>query len=391
MRSLFQRIRIKAVAVVVGGALAVGGCTESDPGQPGGSPAPGGGAPAAGRTGSAELTVVDGRLRRTTWAIARRLHVAGEEKAQKLPAPVQSQFVGTLSPAAVTSPGDERVIAYSAFHRKRPVIRVRDVRRRADSIVDEGAYTLAWGREGGLAYFRGLTARVEDPARHTGHVVVRSSPASAPVQWTADAGRYAVSAWAGKRLVVHELGEEWPRLVVYDGPKRRRVLAERAALVAVSPDGTRAVVTKQPDPSPIVAVVDVASGRELGSFAFSDHVDPLRGQKISFVADSGGWGGETVIAAATGGLAVFRVAGDRITLEQLLGLDPDAFPTGLSEPRSDPTGRLFVAAAELMQRPRAGFSRTALMECDRIERRCVLGRSAPSFLPPRAVYNPSRP
>ncbi len=98
-----------------------------------------------------------------------------------------------------------------------------------------------------------------------------------------------------------------------------------------------------------------------------------------------------MIAAATGGVAVFRISEDEIALEELLGVDPDVFPLGLSEPKSDETGRYFVAGAELMKKPREAVPRVALIQCDRVERRCVRGRSAPSFQPPRPVYNPSRP
>jgi hypothetical protein len=220
---------------------------------------------------------------------------------------------------------------------------------------------------------------------------VRRSVESRPVRWTTDARRYIVSAWAGERLVVHELTRGWPNLVVLDGRKRKRVLAKGAALVALSPDGERAFVVKEPDPAPNVSVVDVANGREIATFTFSDEVDPTRGERINYVADSGSWTGETVIAAVSGGLAVFRVRGDEIALDQLLGVDPDAFPLGLMEPKSDATGRFVVAVAELMQRPRAAVSRTAAVECDLEERLCVLGRSAPSYQPPRLVYNPSRP
>jgi hypothetical protein len=48
---------------------------------------------------------------------------------------------------------------------------------------------------------------VEDPAQYLGHVVVRASVESEPVRWIAKLGRYAGSAWAGERLIVHELGQ----------------------------------------------------------------------------------------------------------------------------------------------------------------------------------------
>ena len=342
---------------------------------------------------SAQLTVVDGQLRRATWALGDEVYGLPPARArEKLVGIVHAPLTGALSPAAILDPATERRLAYNSFARQRPVLRIHELDTNDDFVLDVGTYSPAWRRDGALAYFKGLEERVQDPVRHRGHVVVRATIDAAPVRWTDEPGVYVVSAWAGERLIVHERqGQAWPNVLVLDARGRKRVLVERAGLIAVSPDGTRAVVTKEPDPTPQLSVVEVATAEELASFTFSTEVDPIRGQPINYVADSGAWAGDTVIAAATRSLAVFRVSDDEIVLEELLGVDPDAFPTGVTEPKSDRTGRYVVAAAELMQRPRAAVTRTALMECDRVRRRCVLGRSAPSFQPPRVVYNPSRP
>lgn len=346
---------------------------------------------APGELESVQLTVAEGDLTRTAWAVRSNLYLPGRQDPEKLDGPVQAPLTGTLSPAAVDTPGSDGAIAYSSFLRKRPVVRAYSPADDTDVVIEEGAYSPVWGRDGGLAYFKGLTARVKDPARHLGHVVVRASPRSKPVRWSTTPRRYVPSAWAGEGLIVHELNRTWPTLLVFDGAKRRRVLAKRAGLVALSADGTRAFIAKEPDPSPAVAIIDIANGRELANFTFSDQAPPNGEAKINYVADSGAWAGETVIAAVTNGLAVFRVRGNDIKLEQLLGVDPNAFPTGLTEPKSDDSGRYISASAELMQEPGAVFTRTAILECDRVELRCALGPSAPSFLPPRLVYNPSRP
>ncbi len=89
----------------------------------------------------------------------------------------------------------------------------------------------------------------------------------------------------------------------------------------------RAFITKEPDPTPTVSVVDVANGREIETFTLSGEVEPIGGQPINYVADSGAWAGETVIAGVTGGLAVFGVRGTR-SCSKVLGVDPDAFPAG---------------------------------------------------------------
>lgn len=342
---------------------------------------------------TAELTVVDGRLRRTAWALGDKLYgVRGAKRPLELESPVHAPLTGTLSAAAAESPIAEEVIAYNAFSRKRPVLRLYDAAAQTDVVLDEGTYSFAWRGDGAIAYFKGLESRVEDPARHLGHVVVRESLSAQPVRWTTRPGRYVVSAWAGERLTVHELEKEsWPTLLVFDGVKRSRVLADRAVLIAISPDGSRAVVAKELRTQPVVALVEVATGRELAAFAFTNEVDPIVDQPINYVADSGAWAGDTIIAAVTKGVAVFRVAGDELALEELLFVHPEVFPLGLAEPVIDATGRYFTASAELQQRPRTVFSRTSLIECDRDTRRCVLDRSAPSFQPPRIVYDRSRP
>jgi hypothetical protein len=396
MRSLPDVMRIHAAALLLG-ALVLAGCSHPEPdrgegARPSASNA-GAAETATGSRESAELTVVDGELEQTTWVLQDQVYgLPGTQAPERLGGAVNAPFVGTLSPAAVPHPANDRLLAYNSFLEERPVLRVHDLEKGEDFVVDEGAYSLAWRRDGALAYFKGLTPSVQNPARDRGHVIVRASVESEPVRWTAEPGRYAVSAWVGERLIAHELGQEWPNLVVFDGPKRTRTLAKRAALVALSSDGEQAFITREPAPSPTVSAVDIANGDEVATFTFSDEVDPIRGQPINYVVDSGTWtGDDTVIASVTRGLAVFRVANDKIALEELLGVDPEAFPLGLTEPKSDESGRYVAASAELMQKPGAATSRTAIMECDRVERRCVLGRSGPSFLPPRLVYNPSRP
>ena len=345
------------------------------------------------RVESGELTVVDGELERTTWALENRIYgLPDQPSAETMRGLVHEPFTGTLAPVGAPSAADPRLIAYNSFADERPVLRVRNIVTDDDRIVDVDTYTFAWRRDGALAYFKGSNPAVEDPMRYRGHVVVRSSPRAKLVRWTSRPGRYAVSAWAGDRLLVHsQSGARWPDLIALEGPNRIRVIARRAALVALSPDGLRAFVTEEPKDAPAVSVVDVRTGRKVATLSLDGVGDPIVGDPINYVSDSGAWAGETVIAAVTRGVAVFRITDDEIDLEQLLGVHPEVFPLALSEPKLDETGRYFVAGAELQKKPRAAFSRTALMECDRIERRCRLDRSGPSFRPPRPVYNPSRP
>ncbi|MDQ4148381.1 MAG: hypothetical protein M3164_00040 [Actinomycetota bacterium] len=382
------------IGIAVVAAFVIASCTDAESerkGEPGRAASGAETAATNGPEGTfVDLEVEEGELERTIWTLGDQLYGLNEEP-RKLAGVVHSPLAGAYSPAAVLSPHDERLLAYGSFLDQRPVIRVHSLGSGSDSVVDKSAYSMAWHRDGALAYFKGVQPRVLDPARYPGHVIVRDTVDSRPVRWTDRAARYIVSAWAGDALIVHRLSRGWPNLVVFEGPGQRSVLARRAALVAVSPDGAHAFITREPDRAPVVAVVDVASGRELATLEFTGGLDPASGRGINYVAESGSWAGETVVAGVTDGLGVFNVTGEEINLQQVLAVDPNVFPIGLTEPKIDSSGRYVVSVAELMQRPRAAFSRTALMECDLVGHRCVVGRSAPSYQPPRPIYNPSRP
>ena len=214
MASLSHVMRIHAATLLLG-ALVLAGCSHSEPEREEGA------RPSASRAGtaetaagsregaeSAELAVVDGELERTTWVMQDQVYgLPGNGAPEKLGGVVNAPLAATFSPAAVPHPANNRLLAYNSFLEERPVLRVHDAARDKDSVVDEGTYSLAWRRDGALAYFKGLEPRVEDPAQYLGHAVVRASVESEPVRWMAELGRYAGSAWAGERLIVHELGQ----------------------------------------------------------------------------------------------------------------------------------------------------------------------------------------
>lgn len=314
----------------------------------------------------------------------------GQAAAERLAGPVHTPFTAALAPGAIPDGDPPRAIAYNSFSEKRPVIRLHDLATNEDFILDEGAYSIAWRYDGAIAYFKGLEPRVRKPAEYLGHVVVRASPRASPQPWTEEPGRYVVAAWAEDKLLVHRQTDEWPDLLVFDGAGRMRVLAKEAALVALSPDGTQAFITVRPDPTPAVEVVSLDNGAELTRFAFP--AGPSRGgQEVTYVADSGSWVGGRVVAGVSQGFAVFRIDGTRIGLEQLLRLDPEAFPLGATEPRLDESATRLFATVELQQRPRAALPRMGLLECDRINLRCEVTPPRPYLQPPRVLYNPSRP
>jgi hypothetical protein len=318
------------------------------------------------------------------WVAGDRIYgLGGRRDPEKLAAPVSAALVGTLSPAVVSDPSGAGVLAYNSWRAKRPVIRLRELATSRESLLDEGAVSLAWRQDGALAYFKALQPEFGDARRFTGHVVVRRSREAPPISWTREPGRYVVAAWARKRLLVYRIGKRWPDLLVLDGPARARVLTRAGALVAVSPDGGRAFVAKYGSSPPRVQVIDIARGDAVASWA-------ARGRAIRWLTEAGSWSGENVAVTASPGIAVFRVRSRRIDLEQVVRLPRDAFSAGVREPRFGHGGRL-VASAELTSRPREPIARAVVVECDRLRLRCEQAPSVSSALGPHLVYNPSRP
>jgi hypothetical protein len=313
-----------------------------------------------------------------TFVVGNRLYGAGA-RPRVLRAAVHAPLVANLAPPAVRR---GNVVAYNAWGRSRPAIRLHDLETGDDVVVEQGAYSLAWRSDGALATFHGVRRVVSDPRKYVGHVVVRAAPKAPGEAWTRRPGRYVVAAWAGKRLLAYRLQAGWPDLVVLDGPGRVRRLARAGPLVAVSPDGRRAFVATYGASPPVVRVLDVARGAELARLTLRP---PIR-----WVVESGSWTGDVVVATVSGGVAVFRVGARTIELVQHLRLPPASFAVGPLEPRTTDRRRI-VGWAELPSRPREPIPRAVLLQCDRVTARCVRGLEASSATPPRPVYNPSRP
>ena len=310
-----------------------------------------------------------------------RLYGLGTPDAEKLAAPINTNLIATLSPAAVPAPRG-RLLAYNSWRGRRPVLRLRGLETGRDRVLDEGALSAAWSADGRLAYFKALKADLDMPETYVGHVVVRRAPGAPPVRWTSKPGRYVVAAWSGDRVLAYRIGSSWPDLLAIDGKGGERLFAKAGALVAVSPDGRRAFVSTYGASPPVVRVIDVESGEELAGRTIT---------RLRWLTESGSWSGDAVAATANAGVAVFRVSARSIVLEQVLGFAASGFSLGPFEPRLDPTARRIVAWAELEPRPRQALAQAALVECDRVTLRCVRAAVGNSAAPPRPVYNPSRP
>ena len=352
-------------------------------------------APAEAPPRSGFVEVVAGSLSsRPPHVLGRLLYeLEGAAPGARLAARVNAAFVGTFGPPALAADG---VVLYHAFSEGTPVLRLHDLDQGRDRVLVRGASSFALRGDGALAYVEG---RYREPAAQgfVGHVVVRPSLRAKPLRWTRSEAHYVAAAWAGRTLLVHRFAGGRSDVLAFDRPGGRRVLARRAFFVALSPDGTRAVVADQSTP-PAVRVVDVETGRELARYAFGAEQDPLDGQPVLYVGGSGSWAGELIVAPASGGLAVFR-ADEReleLELEQMLYFDPRDFPSGIWEPRTDGDGRHIVAWGEITIGAPPSLSQAAaeaaILECDRLLLRCVEGRRGQlHYAPPRPLYDPSRP
>jgi hypothetical protein len=328
-------------------------------------------------------------------------HVAGDrlygltpgDRGEILAHGVNATFIATLSPAAVPEPTDRSTIAYNSWEEEGPSLRLFDTASGEDRLIDRGAFSVAWRRDGALAYFKARDPMVDLEAgeRPIGHVVVRASPNQEADRWTTKPGNYVVAAWAGERLLVYRIGDgKWPDLLVLERPGRVRLLAGDGALIAVSPEGDRAFLTTYGASPPSVQVVDVAEGHQVSSFAFGGGAPPAA-RGIRWVVEAGSWVEDLVVAKASPGLVVFRVEPGSIRLDQILRLGSAPFPLGLFEPRLDPSGERIVAWAQLEELPRQPLPDAALVQCDRRTLQCVQGQPLSSGLGLRLVYNPSRP
>jgi len=182
----------------------------------------------------------------------------------------------------------------------RPSVRVKDLTDGSDTVVADGARTVAVDRHGRIAFGRGVHPNDDITYRYPSDVLVQDSPDAEPHVWSSEPGEYLVSAWAGDRV----LAARWDRpnqmtdIVVLDGPGRQRTLARHAVLLALSPDGTTALVDRDEGPDGQsgrwrLELVDVATGT-------ARTVDLGRNEVSMAAVDDrpltvGSWVGDTVV------------------------------------------------------------------------------------------------
>ena len=191
------------------------------------------------------------------------------------------------------------------------------------------------------------------------------------VAWTSEPAHYVVYSWAGDRLLFYRIGlGEKAELLAAEGPGKIRPLADGSA-IAVSPDATQVAVLSEDATN--VRVLDVATGSEQSWLDVTTATPPL-----AWVAYSGSWVGEHIVAPASAGLAVFHAGSRSLELEQVLSLDRTQFPVGVQEPRFlDEAGNEIAASADIPP-AKGGGGVSFLLQCDRIARSCQRGEPAPA-------------
>jgi len=308
---------------------------------------------------------------------------------RELSATVSGAMMGPLSPVAVRS-GNGKLVAYNTWQALKtvdaeqsfsaqgiadgaglgvPSLRVHDDQGK-DFLVARGDYSAAWRHDGAIAFVQGADPVFRAGRTYTGQVVVQQAIHGRDVVWTTDTAHYVVYSWAGDRLLFYRFGlGEKTELLVADGPGKIRPLTEGTA-VAVSPDSTRVAVLSEDATN--VRVLDLASGRELAWLDVTTATPPLQ-----WIAYSGSWVGDNIVAPASSGLAVFHVGSSSLTLEQVLSLDRAQFPVGVQEPRFvDDAGEVVAASADVPPAKDGEGGVSFLLQCDRITRSCE--RSAPA-------------
>jgi hypothetical protein len=221
---------------------------------------------------------------------------------------------------------DRHAIGHHVF-----VLKVMDLGSGRTRRLAVGACSLAWSRFG-LAWVQGRTIHIKRSftTSFRGRVMVLAPGASRPVAW-APARRWDNLIWAGPHLLVSHETNRSPNgeLTLLDGPGHRRSVdgsarhgfSPSSAVVAVSPDGARAVLDTQGAPSAGPArltLLRVADDAVLSTARFAGGLEAA--------APDGDWLGSRIVATdgyLNGGtthppprLIVMHVRGNRLFVDR---------------------------------------------------------------------------
>jgi hypothetical protein len=273
-----------------------------------------------------------------------------------------------------------------------PSIYIHSLLDGQDTLLADGAFSLAWRSDNVVAYFEGLEREYRANERYLGRIMVRSSPSASPLPWTAEPDRYIAIAWAGDALLAYrELEGEQLDLLVLDGPYRSRVLAIGGTLVAVSPDGTK-VLVNMPGPNPEAALLDVGSGLRLATLELGRLRVGGSNLSLQYLGNGGSWVKDLVVAESDLGIVIVSVRDTVMEVSRILPLIPRPFRMGIHEPQFiGDTGTRFVGWAPIPGKGGQAKNRLYVyVDCDLMSSVCIEGaaRTERTFY---EVYNPSRP
>jgi hypothetical protein len=243
--------------------------------------------------------------------------------------------------------------------------------------------------DGAIAYFKGDNTHFRAGEPFLGEILVRPQVSAPPEQWTEEPARYVAVAWAGRTLLAYGgLEGEGEDVLALDRPGQIRTLAAEAFLVAVSPDGARAIVVPQNSVPPVAELVDVSNGDTLDTLVLGDRQEPNQVDP-GILAYAGSWLGNQVAAESQHGIVVLGVNGDSLSLESFLMFRSNEFPIMPHEPQLIDNGARVVGWVPIPGE--GGEAKGRLYEyvdCDIASGSCLEG-------PPRGdrffhpVYSPS--
>jgi hypothetical protein len=331
----------------------------------------------------------------------RRLHRFGSARPERLARPLFAPLLGSSTALVVPSPSGEEILYHawepSGDQAGVPVLRIYSGADGSERVLARGAQSAAWRQDGAVAYMQATVPRYAPTPTGTfggryGQVVVRASPAAPAVRWTTEQRRqYVVLGWARRKLLVEILPSNLrrdrrpPGVYALDGPSRLRRLPLRQ-LVAIAPDGRRALGSSGDGdaPSRSVRLVDLRTGRILSSL------------RLDNAGVQGDWVGDTAVVVGgprTPVLAIVRVAGDMIALEQRLHVPAASLALSpfLSRPVFVGVNRSVVVRVEAAG-PTDAIVYSGFARCDLGTGRCTRGPDLrPAGTWAAGVDNPSRP
>jgi hypothetical protein len=331
----------------------------------------------------------------------KRVHLGGGDE-------LIAALTGSLVPVAVQS-NDQSLVAYSAWHQIAeikpdqpgqglqvgdpvgvPSVRIYDSTTGRDRLVATGAYSPALSSNGDLAFVKGDANVVRQNVEYAGQVVVGATRNGSFAQWTTDAARYFPYAWAGGSLLVYKglQDSEATDLYAFTGPGQSHLVAPEATVIALSPDGTRVLVTVS---RRMVEVVRVADGAVESSLALDGPgvATPDSNSTPHALMYSGSWFADRVVANSDAGLVVLNVKGG-LRLESVF---KTPFVHGLVEPTFTDATHV-VGWADLTPVSVGKYAEPAydhaLASCDLVGASCTTGPSQPARAWTRWINNPSR-